>query len=174
MARTPASPLPLAFWAYPPRDDEGVRPPPLTDLRHAIAEGDIVMVQRPSDTPDLIRDGYEPAADEFSLSQRPLVEGAIVALDPHTGRLLAMSEGYNFADSEFNRAVQALRQPGSAFKPFVYLAALDNGYSPTTRILDAPLVVDQGPGKPKWKPANYTKRFYGRRSCVWALKNHVI
>jgi penicillin-binding protein 1A len=154
-------PFALAFWAYPPRDDEGVRPPPLTDLRHAIAEGDIVMVQRPSDTPDLIRDGYEPAADEFSLSQRPLVEGAIVALDPHTGRLLAMSGGYNFADSEFNRAVQALRQPGSAFKPFVYLAALDNGYSPTTRILDAPLVVDQGPGKPKWKPANYTKRFYG-------------
>ena len=154
-------PFALAFWAYPPRDDEGVRPPPLTDLRHAITEGDIVMVQRPSDTPDLIRDGNEPAADEFSLSQRPLVEGAIVALDPHTGRLLAMSGGYNFADSEFNRAVQALRQPGSAFKPFVYLAALDNGYSPTTRILDAPLVVDQGPGKPKWKPANYTKRFYG-------------
>ena len=120
-----------------------VRPPPLTDLRHAIAEGDIVMVQRPSDTPDLIRDGYEPAVDEFSLSQRPLVEGAIVALDPHTGRLLAMSGGYNFADLEFNRAVQASRQPGSAFKPFVYLAALDNGYSPTTRILDAPLVVDQ-------------------------------
>ena len=154
-------PFALAFWAYPPRDDKGVRPPQLTDLRHAIAEGDIVMVQRPSDTPDLIRDGYQPAKDEFSLSQRPLVEGAIVALDPHTGRLLAMSGGYNFADSEFNRAVQALRQPGSAFKPFVYLAALDNGYSPTTRILDAPLVVDQGPGKPKWKPANYTKRFYG-------------
>ena len=154
-------PFDLAFWAYPPRDDEGVRPPPLTDLRHAIAEGDIVMVQRPNDTPDLIRDGYEPAEDEFSLSQRPLVEGAIVALDPHTGRLLAMSGGYDFATSEFNRAVQALRQPGSAFKPFVYLAALDNGYSPTTRILDAPLVVDQGPGKPKWKPANYTKRFYG-------------
>ena len=154
-------PFDLAFWAYPPRDDEGVRPPPLTDLRHAIAEGDIVMVQRPNDTPDLIRDGYEPAEDEFSLSQRPIVEGAIVALDPHTGRLLAMSGGYDFATSEFNRAVQALRQPGSAFKPFVYLAALDNGYSPTTRILDAPLVVDQGLGKPKWKPANYTKRFYG-------------
>ena len=72
-----------------------------------------------------------------------------------------MSGGYNYTDSEFNRAVQAMRQPGSAFKPFVYLAALDAGYSPTTRILDAPLVVDQGVGKPKWKPANYTKRFYG-------------
>ena len=62
---------------------------------------------------------------------------------------------------EFNRATQAKRQPGSAFKPFVYLAALDQGYTPTTRIPDAPLVIDQGPGKPKWKPANYTKRFYG-------------
>jgi penicillin-binding protein 1A len=102
-----------------------------------------------------------PAPNHFALGQRPDVEGAIVALDPHTGRLLAMSGGYNYAESEFNRAVQAVRQPGSAFKPFVYLAALDAGYSPTTRILDAPLVVDQGPGKPKWKPANYTKRFYG-------------
>ena len=119
------------------------------------------MVQPPDATPDLIRDGFEPLPDDWSLSQRPLVEGAIVALDPHTGRLLAMSGGYNYGDSEFNRAVQALRQPGSAFKPFVYLAALDQGYNPTTRILDAPLVVDQGQGKPKWKPANYTRRFYG-------------
>jgi len=154
-------PFELAFWAYPPRDDEGVRPPVLTDLRHALSPGDIVMVQHPDDTPDLIRDGFVPGPNDFALSQRPLVEGAIVALDPHTGRLLAMSGGYNFADSEFNRAVQAERQPGSAFKPFVYLAALDHGFAPTTRILDAPLVVDQGPGKPKWKPANYTKRFYG-------------
>jgi len=154
-------PFDLAFWAYPPRDENGVRPPPLRDLRHAITAGDIVMVQPPSDTPDLIRDGFTPAPDDFALSQRPLVEGAIVALDPHTGRLLAMSGGYNHADSEFNRAMQAMRQPGSAFKPFVYLAALDKGYSPTTRILDAPLVVDQGQGKPKWKPANYTRRFYG-------------
>ena len=89
------------------------------------------------------------------------MEGAIVALDPHTGRLLAMSGGYDYRVSEFNRATQAKRQPGSAFKPFVYLAALDRGYAPTTRILDAPLVVDQGEGKPKWKPANYTRRFYG-------------
>ena len=154
-------PFELAFWAYPPRGEDGVRPPPLKDLRDALSIGDIVMVQPPAATPDLIRDGFEPATADMSLSQRPLVEGAIVALDPHTGRLLAMSGGYNYAESEFNRAVQALRQPGSAFKPFVYLAALDQGYNPTTRILDAPLVVDQGPGKPKWKPANYTRRFYG-------------
>jgi len=154
-------PFQLAFWAYPPRDEDGVRPQPLTDLRNALSVGDIVMVQPPEDTPDLIRDGFEPRPGDYALSQRPAVEGAIVALDPHTGRLLAMSGGYNHLDSEFNRAVQALRQPGSAFKPFVYLAALDQGYNPTTRILDAPLVVDQGPGKPKWKPANYTRRFYG-------------
>ena len=154
-------PFQLAFWAYPPRGEDGVRPQPLNDLRDALAIGDIIMVQPPEGTPDLIRDGFEPQPDDYALSQRPLVEGAIVALDPHTGRLLAMSGGYNYLDSEFNRAVQALRQPGSAFKPFVYLAALDQGYNPTTRILDAPLVVDQGPGKPKWKPANYTRRFYG-------------
>ena len=154
-------PFELAFWAYPPRREDDVRPPPLQDLRDALSVGDIVMVQPPAATPDLIRDGFEPQPADMSLSQRPLVEGAIVALDPHTGRLLAMSGGYNFGESEFNRAVQALRQPGSAFKPFVYLAALDQGYNPTTRILDAPLVVDQGAGKPKWKPANYTRRFYG-------------
>ncbi|MDC1408962.1 penicillin-binding protein 1A, partial [Candidatus Puniceispirillum sp.] len=154
-------PFELAFWAYPPRRDDGIRPPPLRDLRKALSKGDIVIVQPPGFTPDLIRNGFEPAPNHFALGQRPDVEGAIVALDPHTGRLLAMSGGYNYAESEFNRAVQAVRQPGSAFKPFVYLAALDAGYSPTTRILDAPLVVDQGPGKPKWKPANYTKRFYG-------------
>ena len=154
-------PFQLAFWAYPPRREDGVRPQPLRDLRDALAVGDIVMVQPPSETPDLIRNEFEPQPGDYSLSQRPLVEGAIVAVDPHTGRLLAMSGGYNYRDSEFNRAVQAMRQPGSAFKPFVYLAALDEGYNPTTRILDAPLVVDQGPGKPKWKPANYTRRFYG-------------
>ena len=154
-------PFQLAFWAYPPRGEDGVRPQPLNDLRNALAIGDIIMVQPPEGTPDLIRDGFEPQPGDYALSQRPSVEGAIVALDPHTGRLLAMSGGYNYLDSEFNRAVQALRQPGSAFKPFVYLAALDQGYNPTTRILDAPLVVDQGPGKPKWKPANYTRRFYG-------------
>ena len=154
-------PFQLAFWAYPPRDEEGVRPPPLRDLRDALEVGDIVMVQPPDETPDLVRGEFVPQPGDYALSQLPAVDGAIVAIDPHTGRLLAMSGGYNYRVSEFNRAVQARRQPGSAFKPFVYLAALDQGYNPTTRILDAPLVVDQGPGKPKWKPANYTKRFYG-------------
>ena len=131
-------------------------------MKQALSVDDIIIVQRPEEAPDLITDTAETFAEGvFALGQRPLVEGAIVALDPHTGRMLALAGGYDFRVSEFNRATQARRQPGSAFKPFVYLAALDQGYTPTTRILDAPLVVDQGPGKPKWKPANYTKRFYG-------------
>ena len=166
-------PFILADWAYPPRNKNGVRPRPIKSLNEALSENDIIMVQRPSAVPDRLarinkqgQAGEETAEIVFSdnawaLGQRPLVEGALVALDPHTGRVLAMVGGYNASDSEFNRATQAYRQPGSAFKPFVYLAALDNGFSPTMRILDAPLVVSQGEGQPKWKPANYTKRFYG-------------
>ncbi|MBI1985574.1 MAG: penicillin-binding protein, partial [Rhodospirillales bacterium] len=97
----------------------------------------------------------------FSLYQIPNVDGALVALDPHTGRVLAMSGGYSFERSQFNRVTQANRQPGSAFKPFVYLAAIEGGYTPSTLILDAPFVIDQGPGLPKWRPANYTNKFYG-------------
>ena len=95
------------------------------------------------------------------IRQIPEVNGAIVAIDPHTGKVLALSGGFSFELSEFNRATQAYRQPGSAFKPFVYIAALKEGYSPSTLVLDAPYVVDQGPGLPKWKPSNYTDKFYG-------------
>src|SRR3546814_16803126 len=72
-----------------------------------------------------------------------------------------MSGGYDAEISQFNRATQARRQPGSSFKPFVYLAALDSGYAPTTQILDAPFVIDQGAGLGKWQPSNYTHKFYG-------------
>ncbi|MGC2855511.1 penicillin-binding protein 1A [Novispirillum sp. DQ9] len=100
-------------------------------------------------------------ADTYGLRQIPNVNGALVALDPHTGRVLAMAGGFSQEMSEFNRATQALRQPGSAFKPFVYLAALENGYTPSTLVLDAPFVYDQGPGLPKWKPKNYSGEYYG-------------
>ncbi len=95
------------------------------------------------------------------IRQTPLVNGAIVAIDPHTGKVLALTGGFSFELSEFNRATQAYRQPGSAFKPFVYISALKEGYSPSTLVLDAPYVVDQGAGLPKWKPSNYTDKFYG-------------
>jgi len=99
--------------------------------------------------------------DNFSLKQLPKINGAIVVMDPYTGRVLAMSGGFSFKQSEFNRATQALRQPGSAFKPFVYALALENNYSPSTLILDAPLVLDQGDDLKQWKPENYGKKFYG-------------
>ena len=124
--------------------------------REMLAVGDVVAVSP-------LTDAETGAAREglFRLRQMPEVDGAVIALDPHTGRVLAMAGGFSFERSEYNRATQARRQPGSAFKPFVYLAALANGHTPATIILDAPFVIDQGPGLPKWKPANYTKKFYG-------------
>ena len=103
----------------------------------------------------------ELIADQLTIRQIPKINGAIVVIDPHTGKVLALSGGFSFELSEFNRATQAKRQPGSAFKPFVYITAMKEGYTPATLILDAPYVVDQGPGLPKWKPSNYTDKFYG-------------
>ena len=98
---------------------------------------------------------------KWNLKQLPKINGAIVVMDPYTGRVLAMAGGFSFKLSEFNRATQAKRQPGAAFKPFVYAAALENGFTPTTLVLDAPFVIDQGEGLKTWKPENYGKKFYG-------------
>ncbi len=117
---------------------------------NVLAVGDIVLVET--------LEG-DPAA--LGLRQIPDIQGAIVAMDPHTGRVHAMVGGFSFESTEFNRATQARRQPGSAFKPFVYAAALENGFTPASIVLDAPFVIDQGPGLGKWKPANYTNKFYG-------------
>jgi len=99
--------------------------------------------------------------NKWNLKQLPKINGAIVVMDPYTGRVLAMAGGYSFKLSEFNRATQAKRQPGSAFKPFVYAAALENGFTPSSLVLDAPFVMDQGEGLKTWKPENYGKKFYG-------------
>ena len=97
----------------------------------------------------------------FKLRQKPKVSGALVAMDPHTGRVMAMAGGFSFADSQFNRATQAFRQPGSSFKPFVYAAALDNGYTPSSVVLDGPIKVDQGGDLGIWEPKNYGGKFAG-------------
>ena len=110
--------------------------------------GDLVYVKK-------VKDIY------YSLKQLPQINGGIVVMDPYTGRVLALSGGFSFKSSEFNRATQALRQPGSAFKPFVYALALENKYTPSSLVLDAPLVLDQGVDLKKWKPENYGKKFYG-------------
>ena len=98
---------------------------------------------------------------KYSLKQLPKVNGGIVVIDPYTGRVLAMSGGFSFKKSEYNRATQASRQPGSAFKPFIYALALENNFTPSTLILDAPIVLDQGEDLKMWKPENYGKKFYG-------------
>ncbi len=98
---------------------------------------------------------------KWDLKQLPKINGAILVMDPHTGRVLALVGGFSFKLSEFNRATQAKRQPGSAFKPFVYAAALESGFTPSTLVLDAPFVMDQGEGLKTWKPENYGKKFYG-------------
>jgi len=106
----------------------------------------------------------------FALRQLPNVNGGIVVMDPFTGRVLAISGGFSFKKSEFNRATQALRQPGSAFKPFIYALALENGYTPSTLILDAPLVLEQGFDLKMWKPVNYGKKFYGPSTLRMGLE----
>ncbi len=96
----------------------------------------------------------------YALHQVPKIQGAIIVMDPHTGRVLAMQGGWTFDNSEYNRATQAYRQPGSAFKPFVYLAALEEGLTPSTRILDAPFEYEDRPGH-IWSPKNYANNYYG-------------
>jgi penicillin-binding protein 1A len=149
-------PLSQLKWARPWAKGEklGARVNKPSDV---LLKGDVVAVE----TLLVDKEGNLYPEGTHALRQIPEIEGALVALDPHTGRILAMSGGYDHARSQFNRVTQAKRQPGSAFKPFVYLAALESGYSPSTLILDAPFVIDQGPGLPKWRPANYTKKFYG-------------
>ena len=113
-----------------------------------VKPGDIVYVEKIKE-------------NKYSLKQLPKINGGIVVMDPYSGRVLALSGGFSFKNSEFNRASQALRQPGSAFKPFVYALALENNFTPSSLILDAPLVLDQGSDLKMWKPENYGKKFYG-------------
>ena len=118
-------------------------------LSDVLKVGDVVYV-----SPVSGKEGH------YTLQQLPELEGAIVAMDPRTGRVLAMVGGFSFAESEFNRATQALRQPGSSFKPIVYSAALDNGYTPASVVLDAPLEIINADGS-VWRPENYSQQFYG-------------
>jgi penicillin-binding protein 1A len=118
-------------------------PKAVTDV---LSAGDVVWVAPKN--PDQV-------SGVWSLMQIPEVGGGLVAMDPHTGRVFAVAGGFSFATSQFDRALQAKRQPGSSYKPLVYAAALDNGYKPTSIVLDAPIEIDQGAGKDIWAPKNY-------------------
>jgi len=140
-------PLMLMDWARAYVDGSAVGPK-IARVSEVLKPGDIVYVA-PSKDPG-----------QFHLMQMPDVDGALVAMDPHSGRVLAMVGGFSYGRSQFNRAVQALRQPGSSFKPIVYAAALDNGYSPASVVLDAPIEFAMPDGS-LWKPKNYQNRFFG-------------
>jgi len=173
-------------WARPVKDNKpGTAPHRMADV---MQPGDVVMVQPPAPdgaaaTPPSTAPSAQVAAAtaaarsapgprgasvRLSLRQIPQVQGALVSLDPTTGRVLAMVGGWSFDQSQFNRATQAQRQPGSSFKPFVYLTALERGISPSQRFLDAPIVVDTPDGP--WRPANYEHNFGGPTSLRVALE----
>jgi penicillin-binding protein 1A len=119
--------------------------------------GDVIYVEK--------KDG-----NAYRLRQVPKISGALVAMDPHTGRVLAMVGGFSYAQSEFNRATQAYRQPGSSFKPFVYAAALDNGYTPASVVLDGPISVNQGGALGVWSPKNYSGKFSGPSTLRYGIE----
>ncbi len=141
--------------------------------KNGLAKGDVIYVTHelpPNVLVRTIKDDVTPKErDPWHVRQLPDVQGALVAMDPHTGRVLAMAGGYSFQTNQFNRAVQAMRQPGSSFKPFVYAAALDSGWTPADTVLDAPFVLETPQGL--WKPANYSAgRYYGNSTLRLGLE----
>jgi penicillin-binding protein 1A len=141
--------IPVRLMSWARKYVDGIElGPEIVKASDVLSLGDVIAVA-PSGT-----------AGQWHLVQFPDIEGALVAMDPHTGRVLAMVGGFSYGASQFNRAVQAQRQPGSAFKPIVYSAALDNGYSPSSVVMDAPIEFKLADGS-TWKPKNYQDKFYG-------------
>ena len=122
-----------------------------------VKPGDVVMVEPIQAPATKVETATAKPSGGFTLCQVPEVSGALVVMDPHTGRVLAISGGFSFEISQFDRATQAKRQPGSSIKPFVYLTALDHGFTPSTLVDDAPISLPQGPGMPMWSPTNYAR-----------------
>src|SRR6187397_1665869 len=149
-------PLEGVKWA---RAATGNRATP-TKVSQVLAPGDVIYVEV-----------LDKDAGKYRLRQIPEISGGMVAMDPWTGRVLAMVGGFSFDQSQFNRATQALRQPGSSFKPFVYAVALDNGYTPATVVMDAPIEISQGPGMGVWRPENYsTGKYYGPQTLRFGIE----
>jgi penicillin-binding protein 1A len=162
-------PMSELAWARPTLADQHVGNPPRSPF-DVFKVGDVILVEPVTPTkPD-----KDPHAPVYGLRQIPAVSGAVVALDPHTGRVFALSGGWSYDMSQFDRAMQAKRQIGSTMKPFVYLAALENGMTPSTLILDLPVVIDLGPGQPKWQPKNFeSEEIGGPRTLRWAIEHSI-
>src|SRR3954454_19914254 len=151
--QTGTIPLDGVKWAKPTEGPIKGRVP--AKVSQILDVGDVVYV-----------DPLNKEASTWRLRQVPEVSGAMVVMDPATGRVLAMVGGFSYDQSQFNRATQAMRQPGSSFKPFVYATALDNGYTPSTLVMDGPVEIDQGPGMPPWRPENYSVGKYNGPSTL--------
>lgn len=167
-------PISQMKWAKPPKDERNpaaVRPEP-TVASKFFKKGDVVWVSLAESGP--VGPNEKPRSQKESqitvkLEQEPQVQGALFSMDVQTGDVLAMVGGYNFETSEFNRSVQAMRQPGSAFKPIIYSAALEKGFTPATIIVDSPIVFKESDGSGSWKPSNYEEKFYGDTTFRQAL-----
>src|SRR3954463_14571761 len=141
-------------WAKPVAAAAGRGRPATASVSQILSPGDVIYADPLFDKEGKVIEG------QYRLRQLPEVSGAMVAMDPWTGRVLAMVGGFSFDQSQFNRATQAYRQPGSSFKPLVYSAAMDNGYTPSTVVVDAPIEIDQGQGAGVWRPENYSSGKY--------------
>src|SRR5215813_1140689 len=150
-------PVEAVKWARPATGAERFKA--ISRVSQALHPGDVVYVEP-----------LNKESNTWRMRQVPEVSGAIAVMDPVTGRVLALVGGFSFDQSQFNRATQALRQPGSSFKPFVYAAALDNGYTPSTVVMDAPISIDMGQGGGVWTPENYSRKFYGPQTLRFGLE----
>jgi penicillin-binding protein 1A len=154
-------PLEAMSWAYTPNSDADNEKRRLRRAGDALKVGDVILA-------DISVSGGQGKKTTLALAQEPIVQGALVALEPHTGYLRALVGGYDFSRSQFNRATQAIRQPGSAFKPIIYATAIQRGISPARVMVDAPIAHEQADGK-IWKPSNYDGNFWGPITLAEAL-----
>jgi len=162
-------PIEHADWARRPNPELNSRDAKIQSLKGVLAPGDVILVRRVP--PPKPKKGKPKVTDVlFALEQDPSVQGALVSLDPNSGYVVAMIGGYDFEKSEFNRAFQACRQPGSAFKPLIYSAAIElRGFTPSTIITDAPIVTDDEANEKRWKPHNFEETFQGDVPVLKAL-----
>lgn len=178
-------PFETMIWAsrYKTEDFTGPEPEKPSDV---VAVGDVVYVRAktptkqettPETNGEALQEDAEPGEPALvSLAQVPRVEGALISLDAQTGAIQALSGGYSFSQSKYNRAVQAQRQPGSTFKPFLYLSALESGMTPATIYNDAPIVLDDAELQSTWRPQNSSGQFYGPtrlREALYSSRNLV-